>query len=218
MNFNIVIKTISKNLKELRKEKKMTQKQVVENIGESYLSLRSYKTYESGRSNRIPTLEKLATLAEFYNVSLDYLVFNKSSTYDDSFTKRDQLKRLGRLIHSAVLIAEKDTNSDSPTYGKYCFVSYDNDVTLFLDAFKLDASLKDRDFLYKGIQTRKGIFEFDQAIQKIDDLNEDWKPSPERYRSVLIEAGEDPDAYYKSQLAKISKARKVGIEKNKLNK
>lgn len=56
-------------LQELRKEKKVPQKELAERLG---ISVRAYHYYEEGK--RYPDFQGLLTLAEFYGVSLDYLV------------------------------------------------------------------------------------------------------------------------------------------------
>ena len=67
--FGVIIMTLMDRLKELRKNRNVTQKQVAENIetGE-----RNYRRYEYGESD--PTYKVLIKIADFYDVSLDYLV------------------------------------------------------------------------------------------------------------------------------------------------
>ena len=54
---------------QLRNEKKLMQKEAAELIG---LSIPGYQRYEYGTRN--PTSDVLIKIADFYNVSLDYLV------------------------------------------------------------------------------------------------------------------------------------------------
>ena len=61
--------TLGERLKMLRKEKRMTQPELAELL---HQSLRAYQYYESG--HHIPELSNLILLADFYDVSLDYLV------------------------------------------------------------------------------------------------------------------------------------------------
>lgn len=61
--------TFTQTIKELRKENKMTQKQVAEKLGITY---QSYQAYEHGISQ--PTLENFIKIANIYDVSLDYLI------------------------------------------------------------------------------------------------------------------------------------------------
>ena len=60
---------LSESLKRFRKTKKITQKQAALSAG---VSERVYQSYEYGKV--IPTVTILISLADFYDVSLDYLV------------------------------------------------------------------------------------------------------------------------------------------------
>ena len=61
--------TLGERLKMLRKEKRMTQMELAELLNQS---LRAYQYYEAG--TRHPEYDHLLALADFFNVSLDYLV------------------------------------------------------------------------------------------------------------------------------------------------
>lgn len=61
--------TFSERLVFLRKSKELTQKQVYEAIGMSALG---YQRYEYG--SREPAYKYLIALADFFDVSIDYLV------------------------------------------------------------------------------------------------------------------------------------------------
>jgi len=56
-------------LKELRKEKGLTQGEVANKI---FMTQNGYSNYENGKTE--PTIETLCKLADLYNVSLDYLI------------------------------------------------------------------------------------------------------------------------------------------------
>lgn len=56
-------------LLELRKQKGLTQSEVANQI---FLTQNGYSSYENGRTE--PNIGTLCKLADFYNVSLDYLV------------------------------------------------------------------------------------------------------------------------------------------------
>lgn len=56
-------------LKKLRQEKNMTMKQMAELLG---MVLRNYQRYETGEVD--PPLSKAVALADYFDVSLDYLV------------------------------------------------------------------------------------------------------------------------------------------------
>lgn len=58
----------SERLIELRKEENLSQKEVAKEIG---VAVRAYQHYEYGE--REPQLSTLVRIADFYDVSLDYL-------------------------------------------------------------------------------------------------------------------------------------------------
>lgn len=60
---------LAERLKELRRSRGVTQTQVAEYLG---LKLRAYQYYESGEHR--PEYEKLMALADFFEVTTDYLL------------------------------------------------------------------------------------------------------------------------------------------------
>ncbi len=60
---------LAERIQELRKEKNMTQKEMADFLG---ITLRAYQHYEGG--GRRPNLESLEVLADFFGVTIDYLV------------------------------------------------------------------------------------------------------------------------------------------------
>ena len=63
------MKMFTERLRFCRQEKNLTQKQVAEFLG---MTMRSYQRYELG--DRKPDIEKLVVIADFFNVSADYLL------------------------------------------------------------------------------------------------------------------------------------------------
>ena len=59
----------SEKLKTLKAQKKVRQKDIAEAIG---VSLRAYQYYET--DTKEPTMSNLIALADYFDVSLDYLV------------------------------------------------------------------------------------------------------------------------------------------------
>ena len=62
-------RSIGERVRELRKEKKVPQKDLAERLG---ISVRAYHYYEEGK--RYPDFQGLLTLADFYGVSVDYIL------------------------------------------------------------------------------------------------------------------------------------------------
>ena len=61
--------SFAERLVELRKSRNLTQKQVYESVS---MSMLGYQRYEYG--TREPSFQKLLALADYFDVSLDYLV------------------------------------------------------------------------------------------------------------------------------------------------
>ncbi|WP_297872059.1 helix-turn-helix domain-containing protein [uncultured Oscillibacter sp.] len=59
----------SERLKELRTSRRLYQRELAELLG---ISIRGYQCYETGEHE--PGVKKLIALADYYNVSIDYLV------------------------------------------------------------------------------------------------------------------------------------------------
>lgn len=66
------LEILSKNLKSLRKEYGYTQSDIAEALGITY---QSYQAYELGITT--PTLKNFIKIAEFFDVSLDFLIGKK---------------------------------------------------------------------------------------------------------------------------------------------
>ena len=60
---------LAKRLKELREGRRIYQRELAEILG---MSFRGYQNYETGQSE--PKLATLIALADYYQVSIDYLV------------------------------------------------------------------------------------------------------------------------------------------------
>ena len=63
------MKIFIERLKFLRKQKKLTQKQLADNLEITERTIRSYEIGEN-----IPSIETFIKIADFFDVSIDYLV------------------------------------------------------------------------------------------------------------------------------------------------
>ena len=209
MDINKLIANIAKNLKNLRKEKGLSQEQLVSLIGEEKISLRSYKSYENEKSRRLPLLDKLLILSEFYNCPIDNIIYNRLCFYSDSFSKKDCLHRLVDLIASLVLVPEKETDKDCKFYGKYCFYAFDSDTSLFLDKLLHITRENNFNFEYLGKIDLNIIDRYHQIINDLPNVNEDWSLSENRLRVIALEGGLDYDEYKKQKIENIQTKREI---------
>lgn len=60
---------LGERMRKLRKERKIPEKELSELMG---VKIRAYQFYESGKNE--PTISGLIALADFYDVTIDYLV------------------------------------------------------------------------------------------------------------------------------------------------
>ena len=89
-------------LKELRKKARLSQKELSDKLN---LKLMTYNGYENGKAE--PSIDKLIKLADYYNVSIDYLV---GRIYQDDLgyispDQRIAIKKLLKLNEQNVYIA-----------------------------------------------------------------------------------------------------------------
>ena len=86
---------IGQRLKDLRIERKMTQKQLADRLG---LATSTISSYESG--DRYPTLDTLAALARIYHVSTDYLLGLESRRdIDVTGLSEEEILVVSQMVH-----------------------------------------------------------------------------------------------------------------------
>ena len=105
-------KDLGKRLQDLREQKGVTIKEVVDLLSRDYycsINEKSIKRYEQGDS--LPKIDNLICIAELYGTTLDYIVYGRETSDDNSFTWYDNFKRLNRLLYTMqikMLIDEKN--------------------------------------------------------------------------------------------------------------
>lgn len=78
---------LSDRLRELRKSKKVTQKQMSEIL--NLKSDRTYRQYEAGEIE--PPIAKVIVLADYFDVSVDYLLGRTDYPYVYTYEREEQL-------------------------------------------------------------------------------------------------------------------------------
>ena len=164
--------SIGKRLKELRKKFGLSQSSLAEKLENEHhfsISIDTISDYETGKS--LPKTDALIHLADIYNTSLDYIIFGKETSDDNSFTWYDNFKRLNRLYYTTDIIFHNDTQT-----GKRYLEFLDPEVILFwnrLESFQKERELKIQlDENYKAIELRK----LDELIADFADKKEQLSP------------------------------------------
>lgn len=90
-----MLMTFSIRLKELRNSKKLTQEQIANELN---IKRSTYAKYETGENQ--PDHDTLQNLADFFNVSVDYLLgrTNKKEFHETNQTEYDSLVEINKII------------------------------------------------------------------------------------------------------------------------
>ena len=111
------LKAVGKRIRELRKSKKLTQVQLSDILSEQYnISIvdRSISRYETGIG--LPETDNLMYLADFFEVSTDYILYGKKTSDENSFTWYENFKRLNRLMYTMQIRMLRDECNTSDVY------------------------------------------------------------------------------------------------------
>ena len=86
---------MGEKLKNLRKQKRLTQKQVADRIG---LAISAVSSYEAG--TRYPSYDVLIKLARIYHVSTDYLLgMTDKKELDISGLNNEEVEAISQLVN-----------------------------------------------------------------------------------------------------------------------
>ena len=100
---NIIASEFSQRLRELRKNKKISQQTMSRKLG---LAESTYGTYETSRY--LPPVDTLSELADYYNVSTDYLLGKTDDRYSEN-EGTDKLNFSDECMDRLVDISKNET-------------------------------------------------------------------------------------------------------------
>ena len=155
-------------LKELRQEKKLSQKEIAESLG---FSLRSFQRMENGESQIKP--EKAQQLADYFGVSVGYLLGynNDSKIYDDEIVMEPEEGLI--LVHSRERYDKENQErmfKDFVTFFRDNIIFISDDEILSLYSMVQAANLNNA--TPRGRQFTDLIFsDNDESKQIIDDYS-----------------------------------------------
>ena len=81
--------TINNRLKELRSAVGLNQSEMAEKLG---VSVSSYQKYEREKNSIMPSIEVLIKIAEFFGVSVAYLLGRENQSESDNITSKDSIR------------------------------------------------------------------------------------------------------------------------------
>lgn len=112
-------RNVGRRLRELRESKGLKIRNVVDELSKSYycnMDEKSIRRYEKGEF--LPKIDNLICFAEFFGTTLDYIIYGKEVSDDNSFTWYDNFKRLNRLLYTMQIKMLRDKENTSDLYLK----------------------------------------------------------------------------------------------------
>lgn len=196
--------SIGTRLKKLREEKNYTIIDFINICQNQYCDIneKTIRRYEKGES--IPKLDNLIIFSEIFDVSLDYIIFGKETTDENSFTWKDSFKRLNRLVYSCVLLPFS-VNDNNKT--NYIFAGFDDELNVYINKLFTFCIQKNYNFENRGKSPDFTIHDLDNLIQGFEDINEQLVPTKERVDYLLNQSGINPEEFLINKIIEIEKKR-----------
>ena len=196
---------VGKRLRALRERQGLTINEVVEKLSNDYYSdidEKSIRRYEKGKF--LPKIDNLISLAELFNTTLDYIIYGKETSNDNSFTWYDNFKRLNRLVCSLAVGLYKDVD------GKIYLELWDNEAKVYFEKLNSYGALKNYQFENRNQSPLFSVKDLDALFEDFAKYNEQlYPPTLNRYNKWLESHGIDPDRYRTEHFEKINKKRKM---------
>ena len=199
---NIIPKEIGKRLRALREKHGLTRDKLVEKIEVkcySAISTKSIQRYEDGEI--LPKIDNLICFAEFFDTTLDYIIFGKETSNDNSFTYYDNFKRINRLIYSLSAYLAKDDS------GKCHLIFWEEEFNRLYERLDNFSGDDDYDFLKRGKDTKMSLETLDSLIEDFREDKEQLLPTPERLAAWSMAQGINPLDEYNKRVAQRNKAK-----------
>lgn len=180
---DVNLKEVGKRLRELREKNGYTRNQVIEKLGDEYSLSISEKTivrYEKGQT--APKIDNLIVIAELYNATLDYIVYGKDTSDDNSFTWYDNFKRLNRLMYTMKIKLLRDKDRSADVYLQLL----DDEAKEWFG--RMERFIENRRLMFnnKGLEKSIDIKDLDELIEDFQTDLSQLCPIEERYRRTLL--------------------------------
>ena len=194
-------KSVGVRLKELRNKNKLTISDLVEKLQNEYytdIDEKSIRRYEKGEF--LPKIDNLICLAEIFKTSLDYIIYGKETSDDNSFTYYDNFKRLNRLIYSLAVNFVRNNST-----GKCYLELWEDESKLYWERLNAYGSNDNYKFEKRNEPPKISLKELDLLIEDFAEYKEQLLPTKERYDSYLESQGINPDAYLDEKIKRMNR-------------
>lgn len=201
-------KSVGSRLKKLREKKGYSIKKFVEILNAEYycsIEEKTIRRYEKG--DNMPKIDYLIVFSEIFDVSLDYIIFGKETSDDNSFTWKDTFKRINRLIYSCVIIPFRNTKDNCDKEPSFYFLGYDDELNVYMNRVFTFALEKVFSFENRNESAQITINEFDNLIKEFENDKIQLLPTQKRLSYVFEKSGGDYEKYYSDRLENITKKR-----------
>ena len=194
-------KRVGARLKELRNKNNLTISILLEKLQNEYyidIDEKSIRRYEKGEF--LPKLDNLICLSEIFNTTLDYIIYGKETSDDNSFTYYDNFKRLNRLIYSLAVNFVRNNST-----GKCYLELWEDESKLYWERLNTYGSNDNYKFEKRNEPPKISLKELDLLIEDFAEYKEQLLPTKERYDSYLESQGINPDAYLDEKLKRMNR-------------
>lgn len=176
-------KNVGKRLRKLREHQAFTINEVVEKLSNDYYSdidEKSIRRYEKGEF--LPKVDNLMNLAELYDTTLDYIIYGKETSDDNSFTWYDNFKRLNRLLYTMDLKVHTDDQ------GKVFLEFLDDEAGVYWHRIEHYNREKESNNKINGTFKEVTINELDDLFADYANKTEQLTPIEVRKNNALLKA------------------------------
>ena len=196
---------IAKRMRKLRESKKWSREKMAEIMSNDFnysIDSKEIQRWEEAKHS-IP-LDAAMVIAEALNTSLDYLVYEKETSDDDSFTWYDTFKRLNRLIYPlAVGLGKRSAD------GKIYLELWDDEWKVYYERLQSYGLDKNYAFEHRGSDPSFDVKVLDELFADFINYKEQLAPTLERYNKYLESQGVDAEEFLRHRIEEIqSKQRK----------
>ena len=188
-------------LKELRNKNKLTINELIEKLQNEYyidIDEKSIRRYEKGEF--LPKIDNLICLAEIFNTSLDYIIYGRETSDDNSFTYYDNFKRLNRLIYSLSVNFVKDDAT-----GKCYLELWEDESKLYWERLNTFGKNDNYKFEKRNRLSKFSLKELDVLIEDFADYKEQLLPTKARFDAWLENQGINPEEYLIEKLKRMKR-------------